>query len=266
MLKVSLGREWSSSLAAFSALLGIVGAVTLQFIRKLRFNPGLLVASMHYRMSRFYWLWGWMTPERIYLLQFACASTIFVLLIAASWHMVSQNQTANLIPLWAAVLFYTGTITWAAWLPEARPPRRSPKRDADSPPNILMIGSDTLRADRLSTLGYRRVLTPHIDRLSEQGVLFANCYVPCARTAPSLISLMTGTWPHTHGIRDNFVADHETRLRVDALPHLLKPLGYFTAALSDWCGGDMGKFSFGFDYTDLPEDQWNIRYLIRQGP
>jgi arylsulfatase A-like enzyme len=77
---------------------------------------------------------------------------------------------------------------------------------------------------------------------------------------------MTGTWPHTHGIRDNFVTDSETRLKVDALPNLLKPLGYRTAAVSDWCGSDMGKFSFGFDYTDLPEDQWNLKYFIRQGP
>lgn len=266
MLDVSLGGKWSSGLAALAAILGILGAVTLQFIRKLRFNPGLLVASMHYRMSRFYWLWRWMTPGRIYVMQFAWAAAAALLLIAASWQLVKQNQTTELISLWTAVLFYVGTITWAAWLPEARPPRRSPKRAADTPPNILMIGSDTLRADRLGALGYRRALTSHIDRLGEQGVLFANCYVPCARTAPSLISLMTGTWPHTHGIRDNFVADPETRLRVDALPQLLKPLGYRTAALSDWCGGDMGKFSLGFDYTDLPEDQWNIRYLIRQGP
>lgn len=266
MLNVSLGSEWSSGLAALAAILGILGATALQFIRKLRFNPGLLIASMHYRMSRFYRLWYWMTPERIFLFQFACVAAVFVLLITASWQLVKHNQTADLISLWAAVLFYAGTITWAGGLLEARPPRRSPKRAADTPPNILMIGSDTLRADRLSALGYRRALTPNIDQLAEQGVLFANCYVPCARTAPSLISLMTGTWPHTHGIRDNFVADSETRLRVDALPQLLKPLGYRTAALSDWCGGDMGKFSFGFDYTDLPEDQWNIRYLIRQGP
>lgn len=266
MLNVSLGGEWSRGLAALVAVLGVLGAATLQFIRKLRFNPGLLVASMHYRMSRFYWLWRWMTPGRIYLMQFAWAAAAALLLIAASWQLVKQNQTTELIALWAAVLFYAGTITWAAWLPDARPPRRTREHAADTPPNILMIGSDTLRADRLSALGYRRALTPNIDQLTEQGVLFANCYVPCARTAPSLVSLMTGTWPHTHGIRDNFVADPETRLRVDALPQLLKPLGYLTAALSDWCGSDMGKFSFGFDYTDLPEDQWNLTYLIRQGP
>ncbi len=266
MLNVSLSGEWSNGLATLAAVMGILGAVMLQFIRKLRFNPGLLVASMHYRISRFYGLWRWMTPERIYLMQVACISATLLLLIAASLQLIKQNQMADLIALWAAALFFTGIITWAAWLPEARPPRRTPERATDAPPHILMIGSDTLRADRLGALGYRRALTPNIDKLTELGVLFANCYVPCARTAPSLISLMTGTWPHTHGIRDNFNADDVTRLKVDALPHLLKVQGYRTAAISDWCGGDMGKFSFGFDYTDLPEDQWNLKYLIRQGP
>ncbi|CAH1904797.1 conserved membrane hypothetical protein [Candidatus Nitrotoga sp. HW29] len=266
MLNVSLGGEWSISLATLAATLGILSAVILQFIRKLRFNPGLLVASMHYRISRFYGLWRQVTPERIHLMQMMCISATLLLLTVASLQLIKQNQIADLITLWAAVLFFAGTITWAAWLPEAHRPRRISERAADAPPNILMIGSDTLRADRLSALGYRRALTPNIDKLTELGILFSNCYVPCARTAPSLISLMTGTWPHTHGIRDNFNADDVTRLKIDALPQLLKAQGYRTAAISDWCGGDMGKFSFGFDYTDLPEDQWNLKYLIRQGP
>jgi len=266
MLNVTLASDWSGGLAGLAAALGVLGTIKLQFIRKLRFNPGLLVASMHYRMSRFYWLWRWMTPGRIYLMQFTWIAAIFVLLIAASGQLVAQSQTNELIALWAAVLFYAGVITWAAWLPEARPPHGIPARATDASPNILMIGSDTLRADRLSALGYHRALTPNIDALAAKGLMFANCYVPCARTAPSLVSLMTGTWPHTHGIRDNFVADGDTQLKVDALPHLLKAQGYRTAAISDWCGGDMGKLSFGFDYTDLPEDQWNLKYFIRQGP
>jgi len=31
--------------------------------------------------------------------------------------------------------------------------------------------------------------------------------VPCGRTAPSLTSILTGAWPQTHGIRDNFTAN-----------------------------------------------------------
>ena len=222
MLNTALGATWSSGLAFIAAILGVLGAFSLQFIRKLRFNPGLLVASMHYRMSRLYELWQWMTPARIAGLQWGVISLTGVLFAAASWQLARENRIGDLIALWAAMLFMVGTIVSIGWQPQARAPGKPRARAADAPPNILMIGSDTLRADRLGALGYRRALTPNIDSLAAAGALFANCYVPCARTAPSLISLLTGTWPHTHGIRDNFVPDDETRLKVDALPQLLK--------------------------------------------
>lgn len=266
MLTTVLQAQWSSWLAALAAVFGIVGAFALQFVAKLRYNPGLLVASSHYRMSRLYGLWQWMTPTRIAGLHTVWLGTATLLLTAASLQLAALGQVSDLIALWAAVLFVAGVVAWAAWQPDAQAPRKLPAQKQSAPPNILMIGSDTLRADRLGAMGYARTLTPHIDALGEAGALFANCYVPCARTAPSLVSLLTGTWPHTHGIRDNFVPDDETRLKVDALPQLLKARGYRTATISDWCGADMGKFSFGFEHTDLPEDQWNLKYLIRQGP
>ena len=264
-LNLALGGSWSAWLATPAAMLGLLGAAGLQFVRKLRYNPGLLVASMHYRTSRLYPLWQWATPERIRLIRNALIAAGILLVVAASWQLARENRLSELIALWAASLAYAATIAWAGWMPEARAERAAP-RPPGGAPNILLIGSDTLRADRLGMLGYRRALTPSIDALASQGVLFGNCYVPCARTAPSLVSLLTGTWPQTHGIRDNYVADADTRLKAAALPQLLKPLGYRSAALSDWCGADMGKFSFGFDHTDLPEDQWNLKYLIRQGP
>lgn len=266
MLSVVIDMAWSRGLALIAAIVGVLLAFALQFIRKLRYNPGLLVASMHYRMSRLYDLWHAMTPARIVVMQRLAMGIIMALFLAASWDLAKAGRFGDLIGLWAATLFFSGAITWASWQPPARVPRKLPVRAPHASPNILMIGSDTLRADRLGALGYHRALTPQIDQLAASGALFANCYVPCARTAPSLISMLTGTWPHTHGIRDNFARDENTRLKVDALPTQLKQAGYRTAAISDWCGADMGKYSFGFDYTDLPEDQWNLKYLIRQGP
>lgn len=78
--------------------------------------------------------------------------------------------------------------------------------------------------------------------------------------------MLTGTWPHKHGVRDNFVSDDQTTLDCTTLPEILHQLGYRTAAVSDWCGADLGKFNFGFDILKLPADQWNLKYLIRQGP
>ena len=262
---VIVNEDWSPWLAALAAGSGVLGMAGLQFVRTLRFNPGLLAASMHYRMSRFYVLWEWFTPANIRLVQGILALGLLVLAVDASFELARQGDWMRLVLVWSILASYAGVITFAAWMPEAHP-RPALKAPSGRAPNIMMIGSDTLRADRLGAFNYRRSLTPNIDALGAQGVLFRNCYVPCARTAPSLVSLLTGTWPHTHGIRDNFVADAEVRLRVPALPQLLKQLNYRTAAISDWCGSDMGKFGFGFDYTDLPEDQWNLKYLIRQGP
>ncbi|MDP1864699.1 MAG: sulfatase-like hydrolase/transferase [Thiobacillus sp.] len=266
MLSKVLGIPWTLGLAFFAAVVGILGAFSLQFVRKLHWNPGLLVASMHYRMSRLYGLWNWVTPIRLRIMLWLGLGMIGVLFAAASWQLAIDNHIGDLIALWGATLFVAGTILWAEWQPQPRAPRNFPARAPDTPPNILMIGSDTLRADRLGALGYHRALTPRIDELGASGTLFTHCYVPCARTAPSLISMLTGTWPHTHGVRDNFTGDDNTRLKVEALPTLLKKSGYRTAAISDWCGSDMGKYSFGFDYTDFPQDQWNLKYLIRQGP
>lgn len=266
LMSTTLDWPWSQPATVLAAVLGLLGFTGFQFIRKLRFNPGLLVASMHYRMSRLYPLWQCATPVRLKIITRLLVVSVLALLVVASWKLAKENQFSVLLSLWAIALFYGGLVIWSAWLPAVDAKRRQTPFRQNSRPNILMIGSDTLRADRLSALGYHRNLTPHIDALSQKGVLFSNCYVPCARTAPSLVSLFTGTWPHTHGIRDNFVTDGETRLKVEALPQLLKALGYRTAAISDWCGADMGKLSFGFDLTDLPEDQWNLKYLIRQGP
>lgn len=267
MFGVILDRPFTTLGASLSAALGIAMASFLQFMRILRFNPGLLVASMHYRTTRLHPLWRWATAGRIRVIETATGLLLVALLVASSTKLAAVGNTNALTALWATVIAFLAGSAWATLQPEVRTRRQRPApSEGRTKPNIVMIGSDTLRADRLGVLGYTRNTTPNLDRLAKRGTLFSNCYVPCARTAPSLVSLFTGTWPQTHGIRDNFVGDDETRLKAPALPELLKSQGYRTATVSDWCGADLGKFSFGFDLTDVPEDQWNLKYLLRQGP
>jgi len=47
---------------------------------------------------------------------------------------------------------------------------------------------------------------------------------------------------------------------------ILNNAGYETAAIGDWAAADLGKMNFGFKTKQLPDDQWNLKYLIRQGP
>jgi arylsulfatase A-like enzyme len=179
----------------------------------------------------------------------------------AALQSIARGDTAmgvGLLLLLAAAALAAFTLS-ADRAPAARAPIRTGR------PNIIMIGADTLRADRADA-SYNRNVAPFIASLARKGTHFASCYVPCARTAPSLISLFTGTWPYRHGVRDNFIGDAEKQLNVPALAGILANHGYRTASVSDWCGGDLGKFPLGFEIRDLPEDQWNIKYLIRQGP
>ena len=73
-------------------------------------------------------------------------------------------------------------------------------------PSILLVTIDTLRADHLGCYGYtpyRKPVSPAIDGLAAEGMLFESCFVPRGQTAPSLCSLMLGKYPSTHGVREN---------------------------------------------------------------
>ncbi len=94
--------------------------------------------------------------------------------------------------------------------------------------NIILITIDTLRSDHLGCYGYPLDTTPAIDRLANESVLFRNAITPRPKTAPSLASILTGLYPHTHGVRINWVPLPE---EFSTLPELLRKKGYRTAAV-----------------------------------
>jgi len=69
-------------------------------------------------------------------------------------------------------------------------------------PNVLVIMCDQLNPRVLSAYG-GPVETPNIERIARRGVVFhgATCTTPFC--SPSRASLVTGLYPHTHGIRYN---------------------------------------------------------------
>ena len=62
---------------------------------------------------------------------------------------------------------------------------------------------DTLRADRLSSYGSARVETPHMDALATEGIRFTNAASAVPFTLPAHGTIMTGTYPPYHGVREN---------------------------------------------------------------
>lgn len=93
---------------------------------------------------------------------------------------------------------------------------------------VILISIDTLRADRLPAYGYTTGVTPVIDALAADGVLFEQAYAHSPQTLPSHTSILTGLLPFSHGVRDNigFVVP-ETAV---TLAHRFKQAGYTTGA------------------------------------
>jgi arylsulfatase len=90
---------------------------------------------------------------------------------------------------------------------------------ARDPPVVLLITVDTLRADHLGLYGDRLGLTPALDRLGAESVVFESAYAPASFTLPSLASLMTSRYPEEVGVVGN-----STRL-ADGVPTLAAWLG-----------------------------------------
>jgi arylsulfatase A-like enzyme/predicted Zn-dependent protease len=69
--------------------------------------------------------------------------------------------------------------------------------------NVLLVSIDTLRADHVGCYGYRGALTPRLDGLAATGLRFERAATSVPLTLPAHSSLMTGTFPAWHGVRDN---------------------------------------------------------------
>lgn len=65
-------------------------------------------------------------------------------------------------------------------------------------PSLLLVTIDALRADHLSSAGYARPTTPHLDRLTAQGTRFTAAFSAGPKTIPSIPQILTGTYFFRH--------------------------------------------------------------------
>jgi arylsulfatase A-like enzyme len=135
------------------------------------------------------------------------ASFLLALGVAVAFTRWFQRHRQRVLTFWrtncpwllAAWLLLFASMKGGEWLNERRQLAELPAARAGAP-NVLVIVTDTLRADHLSTYGYSRATTPNIDRLASQGVLFENAISVCSWTLPSHASLLTGRYPADHGM------------------------------------------------------------------
>lgn len=116
----------------------------------------------------------------------------------------------------------------------------------ETSPNVILITIDTLRADYLGCYGKTGIETPTLDALAADGTRFTRAYCQAPMTPPSHASILTGTYPATHGVRD--FTSSGLRQGFPTLAGILKRGGYRTAAfISAYVLDSVWGLGQGFD-------------------
>lgn len=121
-----------------------------------------------------------------------------------------------------------------------------------SQPNILVLLTDQERYN-MSAEGEPQVNTENMDRLRSEGMQFTKTYTPIGICSSARASLMTGLYPHNHGMLNNC---HESDAVRENLPEkyttfseLLADEGYYNSYIGKWhVGRDQSPEDFGFNY------------------
>lgn len=70
-------------------------------------------------------------------------------------------------------------------------------------PNVVFIISDDQGWGDYELIGHPHIDTPRLDRLAAQSITFQRDYTPVPLCCPSLASILTGLYPHQHGVTGN---------------------------------------------------------------
>ncbi len=106
----------------------------------------------------------------------------------------------------------------------------SAQENENEQPNVLLILIDDLNDWTGVLNGHPNALTPNIDRLAENGILFTNAHCVVPKCNPSRTSLLSGVAPHRSGVYQNWDpwSGSEVLRDADHLPMLFKKNGYHT--------------------------------------
>ena len=183
-------------------------------------------------------------------------------------------------PRWLAALITFNLLTaiCSAQGNDSTPPNTS-ARTQSLPDIVYILGDDQAWTD-YGFMNHAHIQTPNLDRLAREGLLYTRGYVPDSLCRPSLATMISGLYPHQHGIVGNDPppnpsdkrakagrggryrdADYQQQIeeylklhidKIDTLPDRLKPLGYISFQSGKWWEGhpSRGGFDAGMTHGD----------------
>ena len=203
---------------------------------------------IHRALTDFLPLWAFDSVAAIYLLLLLVGTGLWV------WQTQRRNwmnPDANWRLRYAVIGVLglsVGCGTMVAWHEPAPPPTRN---------NLLIIAIDSLRPDRLDPSASRPL--PHLVRFAGEAAQFESAWTVIPRTFPSWISILTGQYPHEHGVRHMFPPPAVVARSRETLISALRDRGYRTAVISDFAGDIFSRIQLGFEDVYVPRmTTWSL--------
>ena len=116
-------------------------------------------------------------------------------------------------------------------------------------PNILFFFSDQQRWDTVGCYGQQLNLTPNLDRMAAEGILFRNAFTCQPVCGPARAALQTGKYPTETGCFTNhrMLPEDET-----TIAHRLSDSGYRVGYIGKWHLASFGPFDGKDDFRIRP--------------
>ena len=125
-------------------------------------------------------------------------------------------------------------------------------------PNMIFIYTDDQRKDALGAYENEQIITPYIDKMASDAVMFSNANVVFALCSPSRAALLTGRYNSANGVIGLGSNLNNNEITV---ANYLKGNGYLTAVSGKWHLGQHPN-NLGFDFHVFFES--NGRYYNRK--
>ena len=171
--------------------------------------------------------------------------------------MLTQTPLKILLTLRGSLAAYGGLLLLTAVFSfspdqDARSGVLAPVRPADEAllerPNMLLIMVDTLRADHLGSYGFPGPISPRLDDLARDAVVFEKAFASASWTRASTASLFTSMTPSGHScdVKVAMLPDD-----VQTIAEVLQEKGYVTGGLPNNINVTRSfNFQQGFDWFD----------------
>lgn len=121
-------------------------------------------------------------------------------------------------------------------------------------PNLVFILTDEQRFDTSIHYGNDKILTPNLNRLGYESVVFEKAYVTQPVCSPNRSAIMTGLFPHQTGVTKNKIPLNE---RMKTFPELVGDDTYQTSYIGKWHLGREIDPSHGFKQKISIEDRYH---------